>query len=155
MRLDFDLIKQLIATMPEFAKFDKQIFSVAGFDDAVSIVENIRTTIFPCVLVEDVPEGNISFASGFCDNASVTVWALCSAPQNTGAERKAAFTAAFELSKKIMAKIVEANANRQDEDVYIDFARGVRYMPVGPLAGNIYGYEFVYNTQQEIEFINN
>ncbi|MDR2064447.1 MAG: hypothetical protein LBP85_01860 [Prevotellaceae bacterium] len=154
MKLDFYLIKQLISDMPEFADAEKQIFSVAGFDEAVSAVENIRNTVFPCVLIEDIPEGNISFASGFCNNSAVAVWVVCRAHQNANAERKTAFTAAFELSKKIMAKIIAVNASRRDEDVYIDFARGVRYMPVGPLAGNVYGYEFVYNTRQEIELIN-
>ncbi|MDR0754511.1 MAG: hypothetical protein LBF04_03895 [Prevotellaceae bacterium] len=155
MKLDFDLIKQLIKDMQEFAEPEKQIFSAAGFDEAVSVIENIRTTVFPCVLVEDVQEGNISFASGFCDNATIAVWVVCRAPQNTNAERKEAFLKAFELSKKIMAEIVRYNADRSDSDAYIDFARSVRYTPTGPLAGNVYGYEFLYSTKQEIEFINN
>ncbi|MDR2125578.1 MAG: hypothetical protein LBP63_01940 [Prevotellaceae bacterium] len=153
MKLDFEFIKQMISGMPEFATIEKQIFSVAGFDEAVSVVENIRNTVFPCVLVENIQDGNISFASGFCNNAAVAVWVVCRAAQNSGNDRQTAFAAAFELSKKIMAKIIAANAKRNDRDTYIDFSRGVRYMPAGPLAGNAYGYEFVYNTKTEMELI--
>ncbi|MDR3286673.1 MAG: hypothetical protein LBT27_04455, partial [Prevotellaceae bacterium] len=66
-----------------------------------------------------------------------------------------AFSQAFELSKKIMAKIIKHNAHRTDGDVYIDFAKGTTYLPRGPLASNVYGYEFIYVTKDEIELIDN
>jgi hypothetical protein len=151
MKLDFDFMKNIIREMPEFANIDRQIFSVVGFDEAVAVVENIRTTEFPCVLVEDIPDGNISFKSGFCDNRTVSIWTLYKAQQNTNAERKSAFLSAFEMSKVIMGKILVAYTNCYDnENFYIDFERGTAYMPRGPLAGNVYGYEFVFVTKQEI-----
>jgi hypothetical protein len=151
MKLDIDLIKSIIQDMHEFTNIEKQLFSVAGFDDAVSVAENVRITEFPCVLIEDVPDGNISFTSGFCDNRTVSVWVLKQAKNNTSAERRAALMESFVMSKKIMSRLIAANANRTDEDAYIDFARGTVYMARGPFAGNVYGYEFVYSVKYEID----
>jgi hypothetical protein len=153
MKLNFELLQQLLPELPEFASpahFPEQLFSVNGFDEATAIVEPLRSIRFPAVLLEETGNGYISCAAGFCDHRAISIWVLQRAPDLSAAARKQAYAQTFDLGKEILRRLVRVNAAYDGMGQCIDFAR-TAYIPRGPIAQNVFGYEFLINISEELD----
>jgi hypothetical protein len=153
MTLNFELLQQLLPTLIEFAnseRFPEQLFSVNGFDEATTVVEKMRGVQFPVVLIEETGNGYISYASGFCDHRTMSIWVLQRAAGISAAERKQAYAQTFGLAKEILRMLVQSNAAYNGTEQFIDFTR-TAYIPRGPLAQNVFGYEFILTITEEID----
>jgi hypothetical protein len=153
MRVNFELLQQLLPELPEFAnsdRFPEQLFSVNGFDEAATIVEQLRGVQFPAVLIEETGNGYISYASGFCDHRTVSLWALQRADGIAAAGRKQAYAQTFDLAKEILRLLIRSNAGYDGAGHFIDFTR-TAYVPRGPIAQNVFGYEFIIAISGEID----
>jgi hypothetical protein len=153
MNLNFELLQQLLPGLPEFAnpdRFPEQLFSVNGFDEATAVVEQLRGIQFPAVLLEETGSGYIGYASGFCDHRTVSFWVLQRAADISAAGRKQAYAQTFGLAKEILRLLVRSNAGHDGTGQFIDFTR-TAYIPRGPMAQNVFGYEFMLAISEEID----
>jgi hypothetical protein len=153
MRINRELLEQLLPELPGFVNpshFHEQLFSVNGFDEATAVVEQLRGVRFPAILIEETANGYISCASGFCDHRTVSLWVLQQAGSLAPDDRKQAFAGAFDLGKEILRLLVRANAGYDGSGMFIDFTR-TAYIPRGPIAQNVFGYEFMLSTAEEID----
>jgi hypothetical protein len=152
MNLNFELLQQLLPELPNFAnseRFPEQLFSVNGFDEATAVAEQLRGIQFPAALIEETGNGYIGYASGFCDHRTVSIWVLQRADGISAAERKQAYKQTFDMGKEIVRRIVRVNANYDGTGQFIDFTR-TAYIPRGPIAQNVFGYEFILNVSEEL-----
>jgi hypothetical protein len=152
MRLDCNYLKQRLPELPEFAderKFAEQLFSVSGFDEATTVAEQLRGIQFPAVLIEDTPNGYISYLSGFCDYRTISIWIMKKADSLTADHRKQALTDCFTVGTDILRLLIRDNALYEGAGVFLDFAR-TAYFPRGPIAQNVFGYEFMLATAEEL-----
>ena len=153
MKLDVDFLRQLLPKLPEFAdagKFSNQLKAVNGYDEATAVVENMRDTAFPLVLIEDVPTGYIGFNSGYADRRVTSIWILHKADDLTADARRKALLKSFELGKNVLKLIVYASIDYEGAEQWFDNAR-TQYIPRGPIAQQVFGYEFMINTIEEID----
>jgi hypothetical protein len=152
MTVNFELLQQLLPELVEFAnseRFPEQLFSVNGFDEATTVVEQLRDVQFPAVLIEETGNGYISYASGFCNHRTISIWVLQRAA-GLSAGRKEAYAQMFDLAKKILCLLVRSNAGYNGgAGQFIDFTR-TAYIPRGPVAQNVFGYEFILNVSEEL-----
>jgi hypothetical protein len=153
MTVNFELLQQLLPGLMEFANpdhFPEQLFSVNGFDEATAVVEKLRGIQFPAVLIEETGNGYISYASGFCDHRTVSIWVLQRAAGLSAAGRKQAYAQTFDLAKEILRLLIRSNAGYDGAGHFIDFTR-TAYVPRGPMAQNVFGYEFILTINEEID----
>jgi hypothetical protein len=153
MKLNFELLQQLLPKLPEFAnpdRFPEQLFSVNGFDEATTVAEQLRGIQFPAVLLEETGNGYISRADGFCDHRTISIWVLQRAADLSATGRKQAYTQIFELGKEILRLLVRSNAGYDGTGHFIDFTR-TAYIPRGPVAQNVFGYEFLLTLSEELD----
>jgi hypothetical protein len=153
MTVNFELLQQLLPELVEFTnseRFPEQLFSVNGFDEATAVVEQLRGILFPAVLIEETGNGYIGYAAGFCDHRTVSIWVLQRAAGVSAAERKQAYAKTYELAKEILRLLIRANAGYNGDGQFIDFAR-TAYIPRGPMAQNVFGYEFILNVSEELD----
>jgi hypothetical protein len=68
----------------------------------------------------------------------------------SAAERKQAYVQTFDLAKEILRRLVNANAGYDGAGNFIDFTR-TAYIPRGPMAQNVFGYEFILTISEEID----
>jgi len=151
MRLNLDFLKQVLPELNEFqsVSVNNQIKAVSGYDEATTVVENLRDVAFPLVLIEDVPTGYLGFVSGFSDRRVTSIWVLYKANDLTADARRKALMDSFELAKNILRRIVRENANYDGIGQFFEAAR-TQYFPRGPIAQQVFGYEFMLNTIEEI-----
>jgi hypothetical protein len=151
MRVNFELLQQLLPELPEFANpdhFPEQLFSVNGFDEATAVVEKLRDIQFPAVLLEETNSGYISYVSGFCDHRTISIWVLQRADLSAAA-RKQAYTQTFDLGKEILRRLVRVSATYDGLGQSIDFTR-TAYIPRGPMSQNVFGHEFILTVSEEL-----
>lgn len=153
MTVNFELLQQLLPELIEFSNpdhFPEQLFSVNGFDEATAVAEQLRGIRFPAVLIEETGSGYIGCASGFCDHRTVSIWVLQRAADISAAGRKQAYAQTFDLAKEILRRLVRHNANYDGTGQLIDFTR-TAYIPRGPIAQHVFGYEFILTIGEEID----
>jgi hypothetical protein len=153
MRVNFELLQQILPELPEFsypAHFSEQLLSVNGFDEATAAVEQLRNLRFPAVLLEETGNGYIGCVSGFCDHRTISIWVLQRAASLLPEDRKQAYAQMFALGKDILRRLVRVNAGYNGTEHFIDFAR-TAYIPRGPIAQNVFGYEFILTVSEEID----
>ena len=153
MKVNFELLQQLLPELIEFANpdhFPEQLFSVNGFDEATAVAEKLRGIRFPAVLIEETGNGYIGYAAGFCDHRTVSIWVLQRAAGLSADERKQAYAWTFGLGIEILRRLVRGNAGYDGAGQFIDYTR-TAYIPRGPIAQNVFGYEFILTVSEEID----
>jgi hypothetical protein len=68
----------------------------------------------------------------------------------SAAGRKQTYAQTFDLAKEILRHLVHRNAGHDGTGHFIDFTR-TAYIPRGPIAQNVFGYEFILTISEEID----
>lgn len=98
----------LISILPELEEFKNgeiasHVHTGEGYDGVIALLENIRTTTFPCVIIEDRSTGNISIDSGPLDTFSLPLWVMVQESDKSVSDQ---YKLAFELLKKILKILI-------------------------------------------------
>lgn len=138
-----DYLKQVLPEITEFkdCEIDSHVLLAQGYDGVIAILDNIRTTGFPCVIIEDRSMGNIDIDSGPLDSYSIPLWVMV---QDATKEPSELFTLAYELVKKLL-KILIRDA---------DYLNGFDYSRISyfkRFATDSAGYEILLQFREDID----
>jgi hypothetical protein len=131
--------------MDEFkdGEIASHVYTAEGYDGVIALLENIRTTTFPCLVIEDRSMGNISIDAGPLDTYSIPLWVMVS-DQTKGATEL--YSHAFDLVKKILKILIRDS----DKNIIpgLDYTR----IPYNKRSGvDAYGYEILLTFRLDID----
>lgn len=138
----------LISILPELEEFKNgeiasHVHTGEGYDGVIALLENIRTTTFPCVIIEDRSTGNISIDSGPLDTFSLPLWVMVQESDKSVSDQ---YKLAFELLKKILKILI------RDADAGILSGFDYGRMPYNKRSGvDSYGYEMLITFRTDID----
>lgn len=144
--LTVDYLSRVLPEIKEFSdrsKIQEQILSGEGFDGIIAILENLRTSQFPCVIVEDKSIGSIDIDAGPVDSYTISMWVMLQ-----GTEISKLYKDAFSLGTKILKKLVR-DAEIEPKLHGIDSSH-ITYMKRSG-AMDCYGYEFLVTFKDNID----
>ncbi|MDP3387722.1 MAG: hypothetical protein Q8S24_10835 [Eubacteriales bacterium] len=138
-------LKSILPELEEFnnIEIDFHIQTAEGYDGVIALLENIRTTNFPCLVIEDRSMGNIAVDAGPLDTYSIPLWVMVQDPEKSPTEQ---FKKAFELVKKIL-KILIRDADN-------DIIKGLDYSRIPynkRTAIDSFGYEILLTFRMDID----
>lgn len=146
LMLTVDYLSRVLPEIREFSDSSKlpgQILSGEGFDGIIAILENLRTSQFPCVILEDKSIGSIDIDAGPVDSYSISLWVMLQ-----GTEISKLYNDAFSLGTKILKKLVR-DADTEPELQGLDSSH-ITYMKRSG-AMDCYGYEFLITFKDNID----
>lgn len=133
-----------LSLLREFTSPDQQILQGNGYDGVIDILQNMRSVIYPCVILECGSSGTVADVEGPVDTFTQSLWVM--GQLGRGEDEAALFLSMKQLAMKIVAKLMldmsAGNANVQGLD-YQRFSYMQRYG--GP---NARGYELVLTFRQ-------
>ncbi|MDR0661222.1 MAG: hypothetical protein LBG19_10605 [Prevotellaceae bacterium] len=150
MRLS-DFLKENLPKFEWFTDSEKQLITLDGYDGADAILTNLRDSSYPVVLVEDMPDGYLSFEDGFLDNRVCSFWVIAPVKTASKADKRKVMLECIAKGKQIM-KLIVANSNFDEECEGLDRKR-TPYSPRGPIGNNCYGYEFMPTFRTNIDML--
>jgi len=99
-------LKKVLPELKEFEDADKfvnQLKEGDGYDEIVAILGALRTTEFPCVVLEDRSSGTMdNLLEGPLDNTSIALWIMDQGDRDETTGATAIFTRTFALAKEII-----------------------------------------------------
>jgi len=133
-----------LSLLREFTSPGQQILQGNGYDGVIDILQNMRSVIYPCVILESGGSGTVADVEGPVDTFTQSLWVM--GQLGRGEDEAALFASMKTLAMKIVAKLMldmsEGNVNVQGLD-YQRFSYMQRYG--GP---NARGYELVLTFRQ-------
>ena len=145
-------LKELLTELEEFrdpTALDYQIKSGDGFDEITAILENIRSIVFPCVVIEDKSSGNFSIEDGPVDTYTIALWVMMQQTRIEENDNSEIFRTAFALMKKIVVLLIREQESGTPSVASLDISR----MPYNKRLGgpNCLGYELLLTFRENIE----
>lgn len=140
-----DYLKRVLPELDEFKNKDmsEHVLDGNGYDGIMAILENLRSSTFPTVIVEDRSSGSITIDAGPVDVYSLPVWVMVAGENG---DEYPAFESAFALVKKIL-KLFVRDQDTADLDG-IDLSRIGYYKRFAP---GCYGYEILLTFRVDID----
>ena len=145
-------LKELLTELEEFSDptaIDNQIKSGDGFDEITAILENIRSIVFPCVVIEDKSSGNFTIEDGPVDTYTIALWVMLQQTREEENDNSEIFRTAFALMKKIVVLLIREQERGTPCVASLDISR----MPYNKRLGgpNCLGYELLLTFRENIE----
>jgi len=138
----------LISILPEMEEFRSpdpasHVQIAEGYDGVIALLDNIRTSSFPCLIIEDRSIGNIVIDPGSLDTYSIPLWVMV---QSTGESVTEQYKKAFELLKKLLKILIRDADNGTLEG--LDYSR----IPYNKRSAvDSYGYEILLTFNVDID----
>ncbi len=138
----------LISILPEMEEFRSadlatHVQQAEGYDGVIALLENIRTSSFPCLIIEDRSIGNIVIDAGSLDTYSIPLWVMVQSSEIGVTEQ---YKVAFELAKKLLKILIRDAGNGILKG--LDYSRIPYNKRSGP---DSYGYEMLLTFNVDID----
>lgn len=138
-------LKSILPELEEFKSIDvdSHIQTAEGYDGVIALLENIRTTNFPCIVIEDRSMGNIAIDSGPLDTYSIPLWVMVQGHETSASVQ---FEQAFELVKKIVKILIRDTDN--------NIVKGLDYSRIPyhkRTAVDSFGYEILLTFRMDLD----
>lgn len=133
-----------LSLLREFTSPDQQILQGNGYDGVIDILQNMRSVIYPCVILEAGSSGTVADIEGPVDTYTQSLWVM--GQLGRGEDEAALFASMKRLAMKIMAKLMVDMSAGMQEVQGLDYQR-FSYMQRwgGP---NARGYELILTFRQ-------
>jgi len=137
--MTFDQYTYFTANKPDAVK---KIIEVSGLSQMLSLINQVKSMVYPVLAVEDAPELDLDIDDKDFEDQMHTFYVLVQANQTNGAKRRAAYTIAYAIGKSLLKTMVLPFGIKLDKtDIHV--------FKVGPLGNNAFGYGFTYNILEQ------
>ena len=136
-----DFFKDRLPELEWFTDADKQLITLDGYDGADGILKDLRNVAYPVVLVEDIPDGYLSFEDAFVDNKVCAFWVMATVKTGDETDKRKVMLDCLAKGTQIV-KLINANSDYGQPCEGFDRKR-TPYAQRGPIGNNCYGYEFL------------
>ena len=145
-------LQQVLVELEEFShlsNIENHIKSGDGYDAVTAILENIRSTDFPCVVIEDRSSGNFTIEAGPVDTFTIALWVMLQQTREEEDDNSELFRQAFELVKRIIKILIRDQVARPSDMGFLDISR----IPYNKRFGGAkcLGYELLLTFREEID----
>lgn len=148
--LSVEFLKKNLFRLKEFQSRDTQILEGSGYDGIISLLENLRTAEFPCVVLENGTTGTVQLVEGPVDTYTQSLWVM---GQLGRSEEEAALYARMrELARKVAALLLAAAASGDSPEVAgLDWSRFTYMKRWG--GQNARGYEIMFTFRENFSLL--
>ena len=138
-----------LSSLREFTSPDQQILQGNGYDGVIDILQNMRSVVYPCVILEAGGSGTVADVEGPVDTFTQSLWVM--GQLGRGEDEAALFASMKTLAMKIVAKLMMDITTGAPEVEGLDYQR-FSYMQRygGP---NARGYELVLTFRQNFSLV--
>lgn len=138
-----------LSSLREFISPDCQILQGNGYDGVIDILQNLRSVVYPCVILEAGGSGTVADVEGPVDTFTQSLWVM--GQLGRGEDEAALFSQMKSLAMKVVAKLMVDMAAGAPEVQGLDYQR-FSYMQRygGP---NARGYELVLTFRQNFSLL--
>ncbi len=138
-----------LSSLKGFDSPDCQILQGNGYDGVMDILQNMRSVIYPCVILEAGGSGTVADMEGPVDTFTQSLWVM--GQLGRGEDEAALFAQMKTLAMKIVAKLMADMTSGAEEVQGFDYQR-FSYMQRygGP---NARGYELVLTFRQNFSLL--
>ena len=138
-----------LSSLREFTSPDQQILQGNGYDGVIDILQNMRSVVYPCVILEAGGSGTVADVEGPVDTFTQSLWVM--GQLGRGEDEAALFASMKTLAMKIVAKLMMDITTGVPEVEGLDYQR-FSYMQRygGP---NARGYELVLTFRQNFSLV--
>ena len=138
-----------LSSLREFTSPGQQILQGNGYDGVIDILQNMRSVVYPCVILEAGGSGTVADVEGPVDTFTQSLWVM--GQLGRGEDEAALFASMKTLAMKIVAKLMMDITTGAPEVEGLDYQR-FSYMQRygGP---NARGYELVLTFRQNFSLV--
>ncbi len=135
-------LRTALVSIPGITDMERQFHEAAGYDQAETIARGIRSVASPLVIVENRPEGYLSFTAGFLNTQTISFYVLFQTSLKDQSSIGRAKADAWTLGLAILRRMV-AESTDEDSPAWGFCWDRTSYVPIGPLGDQYYGFEFL------------
>lgn len=119
------------------------IYKCTGLSTMEGMVDNVRTTAWPCIMVEVGDEGFIDMTTSLNDTRTCTFFILEKNASATSGQIGEMIARAKAKGVELLRQMRSDASNYGDKCFGIDFSK-IDYMKIGPVGMSSYGYMFTF-----------
>lgn len=75
-------LNNVLPEIPDFKNIDTQLLSADGYDAVFALLQNLRVTDYPCVILEDPVSGSFGCFPGGSDEYTQSLWVMVQLNRN-------------------------------------------------------------------------
>ena len=148
--LTSDYLKRSLFRLKEFSSRDTQILEGSGYDGIISLLDNLRATEFPCVVLESGTTGTVQLIEGPVDTFTQSLWVMGQLGRSE--DEAALYSRMLELSRKVASLLLADAASEDSPEVAgLDWTRFTYMKRWG--GQNARGYELVFTFKENFSLL--
>jgi len=102
--LTTNYLKSSLSSLREFVSPDSQILQGNGYDGVIDILQNMRSVIYPCVILEAGSSGTVMNVEGPVDTFTQSLWVM--GQLGRGEDEAELFASMKRLAMKIFSRLL-------------------------------------------------
>ena len=148
--LTVDFLKRTLFRLKEFWSRDTQILEGSGYDGIISLLDELRSVEFPCVVLESGGTGTVQLVEGPVDTYTQSVWVM--GQLGRGEDEAELYARMRELARKVAALLLAAGATDGAPEVAgLDWTRFTYMKRWG--GQNARGYEIMFTFRENFSLL--